>query len=69
MTIIKPHGFKKSLGPWEFVRDMGNSSHKELIMASGLDANNGILGKTVSIFLHNNCILSVYIRIASMRRF
>ena len=29
---------RTSMGPWEFVRDMGSSSHFVLIMASGQEA-------------------------------
>ena len=37
-------------------------------MAPGKDANSDNLGNLFD-FLHNNCMLSVLIRIASMRRF
>ena len=57
---------RTSLGPWKFVRDMGSYSHWELIMVPGQEANSDNLGKSFQ-FLHNNCMLSVLIRIASMR--
>ena len=37
-------------------------------MVPGLGANGDNLGKVFD-FLHNNCMLNVLIRIASMRRF
>ena len=51
---------RTSLGLWKFVRDMGSSSHWGLIMAQGRETNG---------LLYNNCMLSVLIRIASLRRF
>ena len=61
-----------SLGPWKLARDMGSSSHLGLIMVPGQEANNNNLGiffYYYYYFLHNNCMLSVLIRIASMRQF
>ena len=55
---------RTSLGPWKFVQDMGSSSHWELIVTPGLEANGDNLGS-----LDFNCTLSVLIRIASMVRF
>ena len=37
---------RTSLGPWKFVRDMGSSSHWELIIAPGQEANEDNLGKS-----------------------
>ena len=54
-----------SLELWKFVRDMGSSSHWGLIMAPVQEANSDNLGKSFD-FLHNDCMLSVLIRIASM---
>ena len=51
-----------SLGPWKCVRDIGSSSHWELIMASGQESNCDNLGKSFDL-LHNNGMLSVLIRI------
>ena len=36
---------RTSLGPWKFDQDMGSSSYRGLIMAPGLAANSGNLGK------------------------
>ena len=55
-----------SLGPWKFVWDMGSSSHWGLIMAPVHEANSDNL---VFDFLHSDCMLSVFIRIALMRGF
>ena len=55
-----------SLGQWKFVRDMGSSSHRRLIMAPVQEANSDNLGKFFD-FLHSDCMLSVLIGIASMR--
>ena len=61
---------RTSLGPWKFVRDMGSSSHYGLIITPGQEAKNDSLGIFLFFdFLLNNCMLSVLIRIASMRRF
>ena len=56
------------LGPWKSVRAMGSSSQWRLIMAPGREANIAYSGKSIDL-LHNNCMLSVLIRIASKRRF
>ena len=45
----------------KFIRDMGSSSHWGLIMAPVQEAN--------SDNLHSDCMLSVLIRIASVRQF
>ena len=37
---------RTSLGPWKLVRDMGSSSHRELIMAPGQEANSDNIGKS-----------------------
>ena len=59
------------LGPWKFVRDMGRSSHWGLLLAPGQEANDDGLGIFFFFFfffylLHNNGMLSVLIRIASV---
>ena len=59
---------RTSLGPKKIVRDMGGSSHQGLIMVPGQEANGDTLGIFFD-FLHNNCMLSVLIRIALMRQF
>ena len=59
---------RTSLGSWKLVRGMGSSSHSGLIMAPSQKQMAIILGNLFYL-LHNNCILSVLIRIASMRRF
>ena len=56
---------RTALGPWKFIRDMGSSSHWGLIMAPGQEANVDNSGK----YSINNGMLSVLIRIASMRQF
>ena len=48
------------------VRDIGSSSHWGLTMVPGQEANSDNLG-ILFYFRHNNCMLSVLIRIASMR--
>ena len=53
---------RTSLGPQKIVRDMGSSSHWGLIMVPGQEANSNNLGIYLN-FLHNNCMLSVLIRI------
>ena len=60
---------RTSLGPWKCVRDMGSSSHWGLIMVPSQKANGDNLGIFFFNFLQKNCMLSVLIRIASMRRF
>ena len=60
---------RTSLGPQKIVRDMGGSSHCGLIMVPSQEANGDNLGVFFFDFLHNNCMLNVLIRIASMRRF
>ena len=50
------------LRPWKIVRAMGSSSQSRLIMAPGREANIANSGKSVDL-LHNNCMLSVLIRI------
>ena len=35
---------RPSFGPWKFVLDMGSSSHGELIIAPGQEANDNNLG-------------------------
>ena len=57
-----------SLGPWKSVRAMVSSSQRRLIMVRGQEANSDNLG-IFFYFHHNNCMLSVLIRIASMRQF
>ena len=52
------------LGLWKIVRVMGSSSQWRLIMVPGQEANIANSGKSIDL-LHNNCILSVLIRIAS----
>ena len=44
---------RKSLGLWKFVREMGSSSHRGLIMAPGQEANSIIFVKSFpfSIFI------------------
>ena len=37
---------RTSLGPWKFVRDMGSSSHRGLIMAQVQEAKSDNLGKS-----------------------
>ena len=37
---------RTSLGPWKFVRDMGSSSPRGLIMAQVQEANSDNLGKS-----------------------
>ena len=60
---------RTSLGPLKFVRDMGSSSHRGLIMTpGGQEENVDSLGIFFDL-LHNNGMLSVLNRIASMRRF
>ena len=59
---------RTSLGPKKIDRDMGSSSYWELIMVPGQEANSDNLGIFLD-FLHNDCMLSVLIRIASMMRF
>ena len=56
-TRASKHGYliltnfsRTSLGPWKFVRDMGCSSHWELIIAPVQEANGDNLGETFSIF-------------------
>ena len=48
---------------------MGGSSHLGLIMVPSQEANGDNLGIFFFDFLHNNCMLSVLIRIASLRQF
>ena len=60
---------RTSLGPWKFIRDMDSSSHRRLIMMPGQEANVNNLGILFFDLLDNNSMLSVLIRIASMRRF
>ena len=55
-------------GPRKIVRAMGSSSQRRLIMAPGREANIANSGKSIDL-LHNNCMLSVLLRIASKRRF
>ena len=55
-------------GTIEIVRDMGSSNHWGLIMLPGQEANSVNLGIFLD-FLHNNSMLSVVTRIASMRQF
>ena len=55
-------------GPWKFVRDIGSSSHWGLIMTPGQEANEHDLGKSFR-YSAQNSMLSVLIRITSMRRF
>ena len=57
-----------SLGPWEFVRDMGSLTHWGLIMAPGQEANSDNLRKSFW-FSTNDPMLSVLIRIAWMKQF
>ena len=52
------------LGPWKIVLVMGSLSQLRLIMVPGQVANIANSGKSIDL-LHNNCILSVLIRIAS----
>ena len=40
-----------SLGPWKFVRDMGSSSHRGVIIVPGQEANGDNLEKFVFCFL------------------
>ena len=56
------------LGAWKIVRAMGTSSQWRLIMAPGREANIANSGKSIDL-LHNNCMLSVLIRIAPKRQF
>ena len=56
------------LGPWKIVRAMGSSSQWRLVMAPGREANIANSGKSINL-LHNYCMLSVLIRIASKKRF
>ena len=56
------------LGPQKIFRDMGSSSHWGLIMVPGQEANSDNFG-VFFYFLHNNCMLSALIRIASIGRF
>ena len=51
------------------IRDKGGSSIWGLIMAPGQEGNDDNFGKSFLIFYTKNCMLSVLIRIASMRRF
>ena len=60
---------RTSLGPWKCVRDMGSSSHWGLIVVPSQEASGDNLGIFFFDFLQNNCMLSLLIRIASMRRF
>ena len=59
---------RTSLGPRNFVRDKGSSSHWALIKAPGQEANDDNLGNLFDN-LHISGILSVLITIASIRRF
>ena len=61
------HNKITSLGLWEFVLDMGSSSHWGLIIAPGQGANGDNLGVYFD-HLNNKGILSILIRIAPMRR-
>ena len=54
---------RTSLGPWKFVRDMGRSSHYELTMAPGQEFREFFF----FYHLYNNGMLSVLIRVATMR--
>ena len=56
------------LGPWKSVLAMGSSSQWRLIMAPGREANIANSGKSTDL-LHNNCMLSVLIKIALKRQF
>ena len=56
------------LGPWKIVRATGSSSQWRLIMAPGREANIANSGKSNDL-IHNNCMLSVLIRIASNIQF
>ena len=56
------------LGPQKIVQDMGGSSHWGLNMLPSQEANGDNLGIFFD-FLHNNYMLSVLIRTASMRQF
>ena len=54
---------RTSLGPWKFVRDMGSSSHRGLIMAPIQEANSDNLGYLFD-FLH-----MIVCCVSSSRRF
>ena len=59
-----------ALGPLKFVRDMGSSSHRGLIMAQGQEANCDNLANSFRFSTKKKCcILSVLIRIASTYNF
>ena len=44
--ISKTSVVQTSLGPWKFIREMGSSSHRGLIMAPCQEANGDNLGKS-----------------------
>ena len=37
---------RTSLGPWKFIREMGSSNHRGLVMAPCQEANGDNLGKS-----------------------
>ena len=47
----KPSMARTSFGPWTFIRGMGSSSHWELNMAPGQEANGDNLGKSFWYFI------------------
>ena len=44
--ISKTSVVRTSLGPWEFIQEMGSSNHRRLIMAPCQEANGVNLGKS-----------------------
>ena len=44
--ISKTSVVRTSLGPWKFIREMGSSNHRGLIMAPCQEANGDNLGKS-----------------------
>ena len=58
-----------SLGPWKCVLNKGCSNHLGLIIVPNQEANGNNLAMSFLSSIKHNGMLSIFIRIASTRRF